>query len=63
MGSRSPIKPVEQTATSMAPVSVPHVGQRLRDGLGGGVGVLEAARPGAGVGAAGVEDHRAQRLV
>ena len=36
------------------------VRQRGGDGLGGGVGVLEAARSGAGVGAAGVEDHRAQ---
>ena len=34
--------------------------QRGGDGLGGGVGVLEAAGSGAGVRAAGVQDHRAQ---
>ena len=36
------------------------VGQRGGDGLGGGVGVLEPLRAGAGVGATGVEDHGAQ---
>jgi len=36
------------------------VRQRGGDGLRGGVGVLEAGRPSAGVGAAGVEDHRTQ---
>ena len=38
----------------------PPLRQRGGDGLRGGVGVLEPARSGAGVGAAGVEDHRAQ---
>ena len=36
------------------------VAQRGGDFLGGLVGVLEAAGPGAGVGAAGIEHHRAQ---
>ncbi len=36
------------------------VRQRGGDRLGGGVGVLKAARSGAGVGAAGIQDHRAQ---
>ena len=51
IGSRSPISPVEQTATS--PAETPSA---VGDLLGGGVGVLEALRAGAGVGAAGVED-------
>ena len=36
------------------------VGQRGGDGLGRGVRVLEAQRPGAGIGATGIEDHGAQ---
>src|SRR6478609_8813386 len=36
------------------------VGQRRGDGLGGGVGVLKTLRAGAGVGATGIQDHRAQ---
>ena len=60
IGSRSPIKPVEHTATSIAPVSVPHSDNAAATAFGGGVGVLEAARSGTGVGAAGIQDHRAQ---
>ena len=52
IGSRTPIRPVEQTATSAAEVV-----QHLGDLLGGGVRVLEALGSGAGVGAAGVQDH------
>ena len=51
MGSRTPISPVEATATSIG--AEPELGRGV---LGGGVGVLEALGPGAGVGAAGVED-------
>ena len=51
IGRRSPIRPVEQTATSPADSS-----SAIGDPLRGGVGVLEAGRAGAGVGAAGVED-------
>ena len=54
IGSRSPIRPVEQTATSPAPMP-----ERGGDVLGGAVRVGEAGGPGAGVGAAGVEHDRA----
>ena len=50
IGSRSPIRPVEQTAISPAESS-----RAAAQPLGGGVRVLEAERPGAGVGAAGVQ--------
>ena len=55
-GSCSPMMPVEQTATSIAPQR-----QDLGGLLGGGVRGLEALRPGARVGAARVEDDGAQR--
>ena len=57
MGSRTPISPVLATATSIAPRP-----SSRRGVLGGGVGVLEALGPGAGVGAAGVEDDGARPL-
>ena len=50
IGSRTPISPVEATATRPAPVP-----SAVAHGLGGPVGVREAGRAGAGVGAAGVE--------
>ena len=53
------MRPVEQTATSIAPSRSP-VGQRFRHCLGGRVGVSETAGAGARIGAAGVEDDRAQ---
>jgi hypothetical protein len=34
--------------------------EQFGEAFGGGVGVLEAERPGAGVGSAGVEDHGVQ---
>ena len=58
IGSRRPIRPVEQTATSMAPMP-----SASADELGGPMGVGEAVRAGAGVGAAGVQDHRLQPAV
>ena len=59
IGSRTPISPVEQTATSTAPMPSGRL-QRTRP-LGGAVGVGEAVRAGARVGAAGVQDHGLQR--
>ena len=56
IGRRSPMSPVEQTATSIAPHP-----STSADLLGGVVGVGEPVGPGAGVGAAGVEHDRAQR--
>ena len=51
MGSRMPISPVRRDG------DVDRAEAELGGGvLGGGVGVLEALGPGAGVGAAGVED-------
>ncbi len=58
IGSRSPMRPVEQTATSPAPSAECAGGM-----LGGAVRVGETGRTGAGVGAAGVEHHRAQPAV
>ena len=58
IGSRSPIRPVEQTATSPAPMP-----QAVGDALGGQVGVGEPGRPGAGVRAAGVQHDGAQPAV
>ena len=52
--------PVEHAPPRSAPVSVPPVGQRDGDGLGACVGVLEALGTGAGIGAAGVQQHGPQ---
>ena len=54
-GNRTPMSPVEQTATSPAETS-PWPGEHLRDLLRGAVGVREAVRARGGVRAAGVED-------